>query len=133
MTNTILSASVEALIAAASSRLQTAMPASGSYCILLSVGSGDAAQAAAASLRRQLERDPRVLFSQVSRQPTGPVADSNRPAEHVQSEEFLITPPPSIVVSVSESKGHYYLAARAPGGDPLGPPLNGWLWVIDGP
>jgi hypothetical protein len=122
----------DALVPEAVSRLRAAMPPSGDYCILLVIGSGEAAAKAAAGLREALEREPRVRFARVTPRPAPPVEDPHSPGGHVNAVEYVIEPRPHMVVSVSESQGRYYFAAREPGADPLGPSSD-WLWVLSSP
>ncbi|MFY0576311.1 hypothetical protein ACN28S_19865 [Cystobacter fuscus] len=123
----------DALIPEALSRLRAAMPPRGDYCILLIIGSGEAAARAAAGFRKALEQEPRVRFARVSARPAPPVEDPNVPGGHVNTVQHDIEPWPDVVVRVSEAQGRFYFAARAPGTDPLGPPQSDWLWVLSSP
>jgi hypothetical protein len=124
--------SINTMLADAATRLRSGLPRSGSYSILLSVGAGEPAASAAAALRRALEQEPRIVFASVAESPVGPVEDASELGAHVHGMKYVIEPPPQMVVSVSEANGQYYIAARLPAGDPLGPPPAGWLWVLSG-
>jgi len=123
---------VDAMLREAVKRLLAAMPASGNFTILLTIGPGEPAAQAAADLRQTLARDPRISFATATREPGPPVADAGTPGGHVNTVEWRVEPPPQLVVHVSEKDGLHYVAARLPAGDPLGPPTHGWLWVLSG-
>lgn len=120
------------LVAQAKTRILAGIPPHGPYSILLQVGASPAAEKMALELRRGLEQEPRIVFASVTLIPGAPVEDIHRPGHHVSSQQYHITPPAQIVISVSEGKGIYYLAARLPGNDPLGPAAAGWLWILYG-
>src|SRR5581483_2201671 len=121
------------LVTAAVARVTSAHAPGTAYALLLSVGEGERATRAADRLRAMLSREAGVVFSTVQRAQGGPVADPGTPGGHVNTEGYVVTPPPALVLRVSESGGRLYIAARSPGSDPLGPPDNGWAWVLPNP
>ena len=114
-------------------RLKSMLPRDGRLVILLTGGAGDTASSASASLRSAFSGEPKVVFARVEQKPAAPVSDPGAPGQHVNPVQFRIDPTPTVVVHVSESDGKLYVAARAPGRDPLGPPEQGWLWVLNTP
>lgn len=133
MTSSPPATTLDALISEAAARVRAGLPASGPYSVLLSVGAGEPSASAAAGLRRELASEPRIVFASVTSEHVAPVADGGDAGGHVHGVQYNIEPPPQLVLSVSEASGCYYFAARAPGSDPLGPPTNGWSWVVSGP
>jgi len=114
-------------------RICAALPAAGPFALLIQSGGGAAAEAATKALRAALAKEPRIVLSSVERRTLPPVADPSAAAGHVNTESFAVQPPPRLVLRISEGSGKLYIAAREPGSDPLGPPDNGWLWVIEAP
>lgn len=117
---------------AAKKVLADASPDRGPLAVFLQTGAGERAAAAAARLRGLLT-GPRVIFSKVELKPAGPLPDADRPGEHVNQTVAVWSPPPQLVVSVSQSDGVLFIAARPPGRDALGPAENGWAWVLSSP
>ena len=121
------------LASQAAQRVLAQIPANGSYPVLLQVGAGSQAEPAGKALRHALACHPRVVFSTVSRHTLPSVPDSSTAGGHVNPVADTVQPRPLLVLRVSESAGTLYIAARAPGADPLGPPDAGWLWVLQRP
>lgn len=123
----------EALTAMAVERIRAEGTPGTPLAVLLSTGDGARASAVTDALRRSLANPPGVVFSTVQHSPQAPVADPGTPGGHVNPEGFAVTPWPHVVVRVSVSGATLYIAARPPGTDPLGPPDNGWTWVLSSP
>jgi hypothetical protein len=120
----------ERLVNEAAERILAGAKPGESWPILLSVGPGENASATAEALRRALARDPRIAWTKSERHHGEPMADPSVPGGHVNTEEWVFTPPPLLVVRVFEAAGVLTIAAREPGADPLGPPVDGWLWQL---
>lgn len=114
-------------------RLTAMLPPQGTLAVLVQLGQGEAAARAKADLVARLAAEKRIVWSQVSSQPGGPLPDSTRPGQHVNTVQRRIEPPPQLVMLVNVSQDKLYMAARPPGADPLGPPDAGWTWVLNGP
>jgi len=106
------------------------MRADATFAILWSVGAGEGAESTAAALRAAFQGETRVVFSRATQTHQAPVADPSTGTGHTNVTGQSFDPWPNVVVRVSESNGRVYVAARAPGSDPLGPPDEGWLWVL---
>jgi hypothetical protein len=116
------------IVAEAARRILAAAPAGGPWPLFFLGSAGDAARVAD-DLRRELQRDPRVVFSRHDRVNAPPVADSSVSTGHVNAVEDSFTPRPRLTVLVNESGGVLYLAVHD-GPSPLDPPPRGWLWTL---
>ncbi|MGR8931677.1 MAG: hypothetical protein ACU836_13630 [Gammaproteobacteria bacterium] len=114
-------------------RLITAKSAQKGLTILLQVGAGNVTETIKGQLKSRLEKESGFKFSSVEQQQEEPVADISVEGGHVHPSQFVIIPYPDLVVSISEYQNQLYIAARLAGSDPLGPPENGWLWVLPEP
>ena len=103
------------------------------YAILIQTGEGEVAKEACLMLQEKLIKEGCFALSTVRRVYEPPVADINRPGQHVHPVSFQIEPPPDLVVRVWESENKLIIAAREPGRDPLGPTDQPWLWVLESP
>lgn len=122
-----------ALAAEAARRILAGLTPDRPYVVLLQTGDGARAKAAGEALRAALACDQRIALAEVVREHRAPAADPDRPQQHVNVVADIVRPPPALVVRVSESGPVLYIAARLPGADPLGPPDDGWLWVMQDP
>lgn len=123
----------ELLIQEGARRLIAMVPAGGTLAVWMELGPGPVAAQAKADLLARLQGDKRIVWSQTSSQPGGPVADPSRPGQHVNTVTSRIDPKPQLVLLVSFSQGRLYLGARPPGLDPLGPQTTEWTWLLNGP
>ena len=119
---------VDNLAGEAARRIRETSPSAGPIALFVTAGQGGVA--IAESVRRELARDPRVVFSTVETTHGEPIADSSVSTAHVHPVETRVIPTPMMVIVCSESNGVLYVAARN-GDDPLEPPRHGWLWILE--